>query len=297
MQQFMAQAAANNILFPTIGESVDPSIPLNNSRSSSRKIHTSSVQSRGNKTSNNHKDLHKSFCSLATVKESYGSQNIPESLNEINDLQRLILSRRTITKFDENMSVEAMEALQRAIERGVECSRYAPNHRRTEPFTFKRMIAPSISTTRLSNICYEYSKLHKDEETATTKMEKWSKIPAWLVATVSGQEDQTVIIEDDDDNDSQYEPLPIVAPRSERQIEDYAATCAAIQNVMLSIHSEGLGSKWATGSVIRTRAFRDLVGAQPDEMIVGLLMIGKVKLQPKPPRKHRALMGDILQDV
>ncbi len=94
-----------------------------------------------------------------------------------------------------------------------------------------------------------------------------------------------------------FKELPHVAPRTVRQLEDYAAACASIQNLLLSLHSEGLGSKWATGPVIRTRAFRDLIGCEEDDMVVGLIMVGWPKRVPRMPRRRRDLEGDILKDV
>lgn len=54
----------------------------------------------------------------------------------------------------------------------------------------------------------------------------------------------------------------------------YAATCAAIQNILLSLHSENIATKWATGPVIQTQAFRNLIHASEYDRIVGLIMIG-----------------------
>jgi hypothetical protein len=44
--------------------------------------------------------------------------------------------------------------------------------------------------------------------------------------------------------------------------------------VLLSLHAEQIASKWATGPVIQTPAFRQLVGATPYDRIVALVMIG-----------------------
>ena len=49
-----------------------------------------------------------------------------------------------------------------------------------------------------------------------------------------------------------------------------------MQNVLLSLHAEHIASKWATGPVIETLAFRDLVSADPTDRIVALIMIGPV---------------------
>jgi hypothetical protein len=43
---------------------------------------------------------------------------------------------------------------------------------------------------------------------------------------------------------------------------------------LLSLHAEGIGSKWTTGPVIRTPAFRDLVQAAPTDRIAALIMVG-----------------------
>jgi hypothetical protein len=47
-----------------------------------------------------------------------------------------------------------------------------------------------------------------------------------------------------------------------------------VQNLLLSLWSEGLPSKWSTGSITRTTSFRQLVDAKPDELVVGLIMTG-----------------------
>ncbi len=80
------------------------------------------------------------------------------------------------------------------------------------------------------------------------------------------------------------------------QLEDYASTCASIQNLLLSLHSEGYGCKWATGPVIRTRSFRDLLRCRSDEMVVGLIMVGWPRRLPS-LRRRREVEGDVLRDV
>jgi len=93
-----------------------------------------------------------------------------------------------------------------------------------------------------------------------------------------------------------YKELPYVPPATIRQLEDYASACASIQNLLLSLHSEGLGAKWATGPVINTNAFRELIQCGRNDMIVGLIMVGWPKQLPKMKRR-RGLEGDLLKDV
>ena len=124
------------------------------------------------------------------------------------------------------------------------------------------------------------------------KREKWSNIPAFVVATVSAMEDQASRASEEDS----YKDLPYVPPTTIRQLEDYASACASVQNLLLSLHADGLGSKWATGPVIRTRAFRDLIGCEQKDMVVGLIMVGWPKRLPK-MRRRRELEGDVMRDI
>lgn len=80
---------------------------------------------------------------------------------------------------------------------------------------------------------------------------------------------------------------------------------------MLSLSSEGLASKWSTGSMTRTMPFRQLVNAKPDELVVGLIMAGFPVAAVSNSRRanavghsivtsrrgKREMLGDILQDL
>jgi nitroreductase len=197
-----------------------------------------------------------------------------------------------------------------ALERAVVCGYTAPNHKRTEPFTFKRMVGPSESTERLADIAYHVSlreqkqNIHKTgaspeqiEEKALKKRNKWSSIPAFLVTMLKSE----TIVADPDVVESMdaYGQLPYSAPANERELEDYAAASTAVQNVLLSLHAEQIASKWATGPVILTPAFRELVQASPHDRIVSLVMIGHQDESKRvyPRRTRRALHGDVLVDL
>lgn len=178
----------------------------------------------------------------------------------------------------------------------------------TEPTTFYSVISPSASSEKLLDIVYDVTlqrllkqKLSGEEacrSEATRKRQKWTNIPAFLVATVGGMEDQVPPhIINSTDSHGKFTELPLIPPSDTKQLEDYAASCASIQNLLLSLHSEGLGSKWATGPVIRTLAFRELVKCDPDEMVVGLIFIGWPKRETRMPRRRRELEGDVLREM
>ncbi|KAL7446597.1 hypothetical protein ACHAXM_010279 [Skeletonema potamos] len=231
-------------------------------------------------------------------------------------LQQMISSRRTVSNFlnhPPSLSVErdmqCQQILSNAIKRGVECAFTAPNHKITEPTTFHRILTPSAASERLLDISYQvtYQRLLCNKlsgveacrNEAMRKREKWSTIPAFLVATVGGMEDQYQQDQEEEQEEEQtlYQEIPFIAPRTIQQLEDYASSCASIQNFLLSLHSEGLASKWATGPIIRTHALRNLIGCRKDDMIVGLIMIGWPKRVPRMPVRRREVEGDMLKDV
>ena len=241
--------------------------------------------------------------------------------------QNLLRTRRTTSKFrtstltdeDDNNTENLLTAEQyrAALHRAVLAGRAAPNHKRTEPFSFRRLVGPTPATERLADIAQQvYLRSRKDTTAdpamvvaaAQRKRDKWSQVPAFLVTLVfttkpgedSNNNDFTPIATTANDQ-SLYDPLPFQPPTCERALEDYAAACAATQNVLLSLHSEGLASKWATGPVIQTPAFRDLIQAGPEDRVVALIMIGQapptMTTSQRPRRFHRSLEGDVLRDI
>eukprot|EP00978_Attheya_sp_CCMP212_P003551 scaffold7454_cov53-Attheya_sp.AAC.7 len=228
--------------------------------------------------------------------EEVPEKEITEAAQEMNNLQKLIQTRHSVSNSHTTTgmtvaAVDCKEFWMNAMMRAVQCTIMAPNHKHPEPFTFKRLVAPSTSTEKLCQICHNYWSMERlKPERAMQKLQKWRDVPAFLVALVSGQPSQQHF---STTTTRPYSVLPQITPSSERQLEDFAATCAAVQNVLLSLHSEGIGSKWATGPVIRTPAFRSLVQAQDDELVVGLIMVGSGGRIPKaPPCKRRSLQDD-----
>jgi nitroreductase len=235
------------------------------------------------------------------------SQKTPSSAY-VNQFQQLIASRRTVSNFISRPSSDESsdrQFLHEAISRGVQLAATGPNHKLSEPTTFHRILTPSDASSRLSDIAYEVTlqrliqnKLSGEEacrSEAMRKREKWSTIPAFVAVTVSGMEDQTSGDTASGGGDP-YKELPYVPPTTIRQLEDYASACASIQNLLLSLHSECLGAKWATGPVINTHAFRELIQCRQNEMVAGLIMVGWPNQLPR-MRRRRGLEGDVLRDV
>lgn len=72
--------------------------------------------------------------------------------------------------------------------------------------------------------------------------------------------------------------------------------CCAVQNLCLSLHSQGIGTKWTTGPVNFSKEFADAVGfAMDEEYTVGTIWFGSAIQQPSTPKKKE--LGDVLKRV
>ena len=58
------------------------------------------------------------------------------------------------------------------------------------------------------------------------------------------------------------------------EIENVAATAAAIQNLLLAAHGMGLGAKWRTGEWARDPMVKKFLGFEAEQHIIGFIYIG-----------------------
>lgn len=190
------------------------------------------------------------------------------------DLHSLLLSRRTINDFEPTLP----EGWEKSVHRAIEAARHAPNHKRTEPWRFH--LLGSKSVRRVCELNAELVAAKKGTEAGQKKLERWLAMPGWLVVTQ--------VIDDDDEGNSSFD-VPNGLLR-----EDYAACCCAVQNLCLSLHWDGLGTKWTTGPVNFDPRFGDAVGNLPtNEKVVGTIWFGKASKTPSVPQK-RLSVDDIL---
>mmetsp|Transcript_67354 Transcript_67354/g.106072 ORF Transcript_67354/g.106072 Transcript_67354/m.106072 type:complete len:96 (+) Transcript_67354:2-289(+) len=75
--------------------------------------------------------------------------------------------------------------------------------------------------------------------------------------------------------------------------EDYAACACAVQNLCLSLHADGIGTKWTSGAVNFDPRFHEAAGLSSQEYVVGTIWFGLAENQPGPPRKKLSL-DDVL---
>ncbi|WP_273851468.1 nitroreductase family protein [Guptibacillus spartinae] len=183
----------------------------------------------------------------------------------IKTIQQTIVSRRTIRKFQPDDI-----PLHRIVDI-LEDAKWAPNHKLREPWEVKLYKGEGRGQL-IESIQKSVARTEPDEEKSKKKQTKInqfiSDIPIHLVVTIK-------------------------APASEKEHhEDFAATCAFIQNIQLLSWSKGLGVVWKTNDFIFDPEFRDELGFQRDDIIVGMLHIGKPAHVPK-PKERQSIKGKL----
>lgn len=173
---------------------------------------------------------------------------------ELREFARVLRSRRTIdqylhTKVPQELVLEA-----------IELATWAPNHYVTEPWRF---IVPGAETiARIVDLNARIVAERRTPEHGEHKRKTWSEKPGWMFVTCPFDDD------------------------SLRERENYAACCAAVQNLTLYLWKAGVGSKWTTGPITRDPRLFDIIGADFEaEFIVGMLWFGYPKITPQQTRK------------
>ncbi len=179
---------------------------------------------------------------------------------ELREFARVLRGRRTI---DQYLHTPVPDEL---VREAIEIATWAPNHYLSAPWRF---IVPGPETVaRIVDLNAGMVADGKTPEHGEHKRKAWSDKPGWLIVTCRRDDDAL------------------------REREDYAACCAAVQNLMLYLWKAGVGSKWTTGPVTRDARFFDAIDTDPEaEFVVGMLWYGFPKITPE---QSRAPVDDVL---
>ena len=177
----------------------------------------------------------------------------------------IIAERRSI--FDFQPTLVPQERIERVLGAAV----WAPNHKLTEPWRFivvglnaKRRLSRIYARIKQADVQIDIARdaLHEIGRKAEAKLMGKPAIIA-VACSVSG--------------DSMLDR------------EDYAATCCAIQNVMLVAWEDGIGMQWSTTGLIEDLEALSVLGVDSEkEQIVGLLYTGFPERVPVSKRKPAA---------
>lgn len=180
------------------------------------------------------------------------------------DVYEAIHGRRSISRFRPEPVPPTLLAA--VLEAGI----WAPNHHLTEPWRFI-VVGPTVR----EELAERYGRLRAErlpaeaterrERVRQDSVAKFMAIPT-LVAVATEQ-----------------------VGDEQRQAEDYAATCCAVQNIQLAAWAEGVGMKWSTSEITRDPLAYELLGLDPQNMrIIGFLYVGYPADVPTRPR-HKSL--------
>ncbi|MEA2370215.1 MAG: hypothetical protein QOH12_609 [Solirubrobacteraceae bacterium] len=129
-----------------------------------------------------------------------------------------------------------------------ELARWAPNHHLTEPWRFRVVGRESLAALK--------------EAGGPADGDKLDRAPTLVAATVvqTGPVDQ--------------------------RLEDICAASAAIYIVLLAAHARGLAGYWRTPAVLGSKGGRAALGIGEDEISLGLIHLGPLRQEQKPPARR-----------
>ena len=169
------------------------------------------------------------------------------------DVLDALRARRSIGKLEGDVSDERIRAL-------IQAAVWAPNHRLTEPWRF--VVLRGAARERLGRAwgeaAAEKAALRGEEREAVVRREasKLMRAPALIVVATRTDAD------------------PVVA------IEDFAATAAAVQNLLLAAHALDLGAIWRTGELAYAPEVKAHLGLDPADRIVAIVYVGRPGMEP-----------------
>ncbi len=161
------------------------------------------------------------------------------------DLQEALLTRRTIHKYRGGPLPEG------ALDEALLAAHHAPNHKFTVPWRFT--VVGDETRHKLVPVGVRAKAERKPLREGQEEAIRAKLLQATALIVVSR--------------------VRCTDPFTAR--EDYAACACAIQNLMLSLHARGVGSKWTTGGVTRHPASYAVLGIDgADEEVVGWVWAG-----------------------
>lgn len=183
-------------------------------------------------------------------------------MNKFRNLAHVISSRRT----EKVKLMNGNRIPNDQIEQLLQLADCAPTHGRTEPWRFF-----VYGGEGLRQFCEDHADIywkHTDPEKRTTlrlaQLKENYKHASHLVIVVMNRTPDTKIPEK----------------------EEYAACCAAIQNILLGAEAMSLSSIWSTGGMAYSEKMKSYLGLKTEDQVVGFIYLGFTdEAKKKPGRK------------
>ena len=170
-----------------------------------------------------------------------------------------IRTRRTIGRSEGDVPAETIRAL-------IEAATWAPNHKLTEPWRFT--VLRGDARKRLGEIWAQRAAEEIDpaKREAFIAGEARKPLRAPIVVAVATCTDADPV----------------------RAAEDFAATAAAVENLLLEAHARGLAAGWKTGRITGDAEVKRFLGFDPTDRIVAMIYLG-ARASEEPETRPRAV--------
>jgi nitroreductase len=162
------------------------------------------------------------------------------------DAMQAILTRHSVSK------VKPDPVDRKTIEKLLHATVQAPNHHMLRPWRF--VVLTGKSRAALGEVMAQtLNKQHPDLPEAGLEKERLKPLRAPVLIAVGV--------------DTSVDPrVP--------QMENICAVAAAVENLLLAAHAEGLGAMWRTGQAVHDPEVKKFLGFEPDQEILSFVYIG-----------------------
>ena len=162
------------------------------------------------------------------------------------DAMDAILTRHSVAK------VKPDPLPRELIEKLLQAAVQAPNHYRVRPWRFVVLTGKSRET--LGDVMAQsLKKLNPNLPDSGLDIERAKPLRAPVLIAVGV------------DKPSEAKVL---------EIENMCAVAAAVENLLLAAHAEGLGAMWRTGPAARDPEVKKFLGFEPDQQLLAFVYIG-----------------------
>jgi nitroreductase len=157
------------------------------------------------------------------------------------------------------------------IEKLLHAAVQAPNHYKVRPWRF--VVLTGKSREALGEVMAQVLKEKNPElpEVALDKeRSKPLRTPVLIAVGVDKSDDPRVL-----------------------EIENICAAAAAVENLLVAAHAQGLGAKWRTGTAARDPEIKKFLGFQHDQELISFIYLGypemDVRLEERPSFEDRTI--------
>lgn len=134
----------------------------------------------------------------------------------------------------------------------IQTATLAPNHKLTQPWRFA--VVTGTARERLGEVWGREAAAGIDPAKQAAVMEGEARKPLRAPAVI-------VVA-------TRTDPNPVTAE------EDFAATAAVVQNLLLAAHAKGLAAAWKTGKIVSSTEVKRFLGFDPSDRIIAMVYLG-----------------------